>query len=256
MGSRGGARRRRKAEKRRPGHGVRGRRTRRPRAPATPPLPTGRRPRGFSAWRAWRPGPSEDARGRTWPKPLRLPRRVKKGGGHPEVAGFRAVALSPAHWHCISIAAAGPLPSMRDHFHFRGYLCCPGPTAGGQYGLPLEEAAMVRLSCPTCHAVLAVPDDQAGRKGPCPKCGQRLLVPPTALNKTVLGKPLVMPSAAKGIGDAFAFNEPSPPTPPQAQPIPQPALPSPSPRLAGRLRRGPGRAAFGDSFLPLSSCSP
>lgn len=40
-------------------------------------------------------------------------------------------------------------------------------------GLP-----MIRFECPVCNAVMSVPDTAGGRKGACPKCGQRLQVPP------------------------------------------------------------------------------
>src|SRR5687767_2965801 len=50
---------------------------------------------------------------------------------------------------------------------------------------------MIRFQCPACNKVLKVADEGAGRKGPCPSCGQRLLIPtpPTqaARKKTVLG---------------------------------------------------------------------
>ena len=34
-----------------------------------------------------------------------------------------------------------------------------------------------RFQCPNCNSVLAVNDSAAGRKGSCPKCGQRLQLP-------------------------------------------------------------------------------
>lgn len=37
---------------------------------------------------------------------------------------------------------------------------------------------MIHFTCPGCNASLNVPDKAAGKKGACPKCGQRLLVPP------------------------------------------------------------------------------
>jgi Zn finger protein HypA/HybF involved in hydrogenase expression len=48
---------------------------------------------------------------------------------------------------------------------------------------------MIRFACPVCHAVLSVDGNRAGRKAPCPKCGQRLQIP-SSPQKTVLGKPL------------------------------------------------------------------
>src|SRR5262245_13010668 len=46
---------------------------------------------------------------------------------------------------------------------------------------------MIRFSCPMCHMVLQADASQARLKMPCPRCGQRLQVPPPAVNKTVLG---------------------------------------------------------------------
>lgn len=56
-----------------------------------------------------------------------------------------------------------------------------GPTSG--------VSTMIRFACPVCRAVLAVPDNAIGKKGSCPKCGQRLLVPPSR-RSTILGQPL------------------------------------------------------------------
>jgi DNA-directed RNA polymerase subunit RPC12/RpoP len=48
---------------------------------------------------------------------------------------------------------------------------------------------MIHFSCPSCRNSLMSPDEAAGTKIACPKCGQRLLIPPPvqAQNKTVLG---------------------------------------------------------------------
>lgn len=51
---------------------------------------------------------------------------------------------------------------------------------------------MISFQCPVCGVVINAPDEAGGRKGTCPKCGQRLKVPtPPATNpkkQTVLGK--------------------------------------------------------------------
>jgi hypothetical protein len=50
---------------------------------------------------------------------------------------------------------------------------------------------MIRFACPRCQSILKVDDADFGRKGPCPRCGQRLQVPlppRRALHRTVLGK--------------------------------------------------------------------
>jgi len=51
---------------------------------------------------------------------------------------------------------------------------------------------MIRFQCPACQKVLKAEDRGAGTKINCPKCGQRLLVPPPVQveNNTVLARPL------------------------------------------------------------------
>src|SRR5262245_51079642 len=36
---------------------------------------------------------------------------------------------------------------------------------------------MIYFFCPTCHEAYAVPDDRAGHKATCTRCGERLKVP-------------------------------------------------------------------------------
>ena len=49
---------------------------------------------------------------------------------------------------------------------------------------------MIRFACPACSVVtMNCPDDKAGVKVGCPRCGQRLEIPP-APKGTMLGKPL------------------------------------------------------------------
>jgi DNA-directed RNA polymerase subunit RPC12/RpoP len=51
---------------------------------------------------------------------------------------------------------------------------------------------MITFTCPACQAALESPDHTAGQKVHCPKCGQRLLIPPPMprpiLNRTMLGQ--------------------------------------------------------------------
>src|SRR5262249_39095134 len=47
---------------------------------------------------------------------------------------------------------------------------------------------MIRFECPACRAVIAATDYQAAAKGPCPRCGKRVKVPPP--KSAVLGQPL------------------------------------------------------------------
>ncbi len=68
---------------------------------------------------------------------------------------------------------------------------------------------MMRFQCPRCQKVLKAPQDCAGRKTKCTRCGQKLLVPaplaPTAeQNKTVLGKPCAP------VADSLSVQQPEP----------------------------------------------
>jgi S1-C subfamily serine protease len=49
---------------------------------------------------------------------------------------------------------------------------------------------MILFACPVCKTALQVPDEQGGTKVACSKCGQRLKVPDTDPNKTLLGERL------------------------------------------------------------------
>src|SRR5438105_3921294 len=63
---------------------------------------------------------------------------------------------------------------------------------------------MIRFACPACQKVLTCQDNGAGRKVACPRCGQRLLIPPPppmaipvrVQTKTILGRSLPDPSAS------------------------------------------------------------
>src|SRR5262245_56045379 len=58
---------------------------------------------------------------------------------------------------------------------------------------------MIHFLCPACKATLSAPDDAAGAKLPCSKCGQRLQAPASPA-KTVLGQ--LCPEPAPGGSDA------------------------------------------------------
>jgi hypothetical protein len=73
---------------------------------------------------------------------------------------------------------------------------------------------VITLDCPACHSRLSVADDRAGKKGKCPRCGQRLLVPAS-------GMPA---AAAPGRASGSSPAAPVPPTAPAA-PGPDPAPP-------------------------------
>ncbi len=84
---------------------------------------------------------------------------------------------------------------------------------------------MIRFQCPTCQKVLKAPDEGTGRKINCPKCGQRLQIPPPiqAQNKTVLGQSLPEPPAPEKLDEPeelipFAALASPPPTAGEAPP--------------------------------------
>src|SRR5689334_15150582 len=35
----------------------------------------------------------------------------------------------------------------------------------------------IQFQCPSCEATIRVPDEAAGKKGTCPRCNEKLLVP-------------------------------------------------------------------------------
>src|SRR5690349_5212244 len=68
---------------------------------------------------------------------------------------------------------------------------------------------MIRFACPACQSHLKSPDDKAGAKIACPKCGQKVRVPEPPDSGTVLGVPLP-PSAFSSIDtDGYTRRAPS-----------------------------------------------
>jgi DNA-directed RNA polymerase subunit RPC12/RpoP len=70
---------------------------------------------------------------------------------------------------------------------------------------------MIRFACPRCKTVLERPEQDAGAKFACTSCGQRLQVPPSPIDKTMLGDvnwqksgaaAAPVPEAAPAAGDA------------------------------------------------------
>ena len=73
---------------------------------------------------------------------------------------------------------------------------------------------MIRFQCPTCLKRLKAPDGGAGRKISCPKCGQRLLIPPPV-------RPQKQPQDRTALGQPM----PDPDAPPAPSPLPPPGPP-------------------------------
>jgi hypothetical protein len=102
-------------------------------------------------------------------------------------------------------------------------------TTQDQYGttsLP-KALPMIRFSCPVCQKVLKAPDHGTGQKCSCPRCGQKLVVPPPFQfeNRTILGLPL--PSAADSPPVPEPTNGPVPVEdgPGCPEPLPVPVIP-------------------------------
>ena len=56
---------------------------------------------------------------------------------------------------------------------------------------------MIRCACPHCRVVMTPPDEAAGKVVQCPRCGQRLQLPPTAA-ATIAVRPAPVPETLKG----------------------------------------------------------
>jgi DNA-directed RNA polymerase subunit RPC12/RpoP len=119
-----------------------------------------------------------------------------------------------------------------------------GPSQAG--APPQQPTPMIRFGCPRCKAVLEVQDRRAGDKVPCPRCGQRILVPdapaprPAPENATVLG-------AWEKKAPPVRAQATTPAPPPGGKPVAIPVSPSGqhAPRLLPRLR--PKRSHFSHS---------
>ena len=104
---------------------------------------------------------------------------------------------------------------------------------------------MIRFACPRCRAVLEQPDSGGGTKMTCPSCGQRLQVPASAENKTVLGDlmPGTPPASAQMPPPPlpplpYVTSNPEPAAaPPRRQADNPPPVPSPPRPAAPRARR-------------------
>lgn len=82
----------------------------------------------------------------------------------------------------------------------------------------------ISFQCPSCTAIYKAKQSQAGRKGLCPKCGQRIQIPGDSTSRTVLGRPI----------DPTVHAAPTtlhPSTTTQPPPLPSPAGQSSAPPL-------------------------
>ena len=102
----------------------------------------------------------------------------------------------------------------------------------------------IRFACPACNAVIKAPADKVGRKVNCPKCGQRLQIPPPPKERTVVAKPL----PAKEPGHTPA----APPPPPVPWPAPTKSV-NDKPAGDSSYRRWPIRLAVLCLAMPLVS---
>src|SRR5262249_28545151 len=121
-------------------------------------------------------------------------------------------------YHCSS---CGTLLEISDEFRGKPVACpscdhvsrvsASSPTRLSNDAQPdgtgTTGESVIRCICPRCKSTLEVPERNAGKKGRCPSCGQRLRVPLPPPNKTLLA-PLAPPDPP---GDPMN-NSPSRPT--------------------------------------------
>ncbi|HEV3259871.1 MAG TPA: CAP domain-containing protein, partial [Gemmataceae bacterium] len=91
---------------------------------------------------------------------------------------------------------------------------------------------MFRFACPACKAILQAPEQQAGAKVACPKCGQRLQIPVplTAVKNKSAPRPAASPPRSQP-----ALHVPAHPAPaPRAHAVPLPVASNPFRGLAAR----------------------
>lgn len=132
------------------------------------------------------------------------------------------------------------------------------PSTNSRFRLK-EVPVMIRFACPVCHKIMKAPEKGVGKKISCPKCGQRLEIPPPVQvqNKTVLGQPLPEKIPAVPISSA-----PVPPVPPPLPlPVPQPSDPDGMNDLNGKRgwwgrlwRAGRNLSRTGKTLAALGVC--
>ncbi|MBV9123362.1 MAG: hypothetical protein JO112_08395, partial [Planctomycetes bacterium] len=75
---------------------------------------------------------------------------------------------------------------------------------------------MVRFACPLCAAMVQMPDDQVGRRRPCPECGERILVSapettPQPVLVDTLPPPQELPPPTTVEEETVSLDPPAPP---------------------------------------------
>jgi DNA-directed RNA polymerase subunit RPC12/RpoP len=100
--------------------------------------------------------------------------------------------------HCQSPFVAGKSAAVAD--------APPDPSASYNKTMLTESKPPIKFPCPRCKTPLEMPAEEAGRKRPCPACGQRLLVPDTA--------PAPAPAAPAGLNKTMLVDENQPVPPP------------------------------------------
>lgn len=119
-------------------------------------------------------------------------------------------------------------------------------------------SAQIRFVCPTCKDVMVAPVSQAGKKANCPKCGQRLQIPPPERSKTILAASLGVEDDEQTSGQPASGNSGPQPTTIWAQnkPAKLPLPPQPSPTQSDEARspssKQTGSTPIGDSSTPVT----
>src|SRR5579884_2425319 len=79
-----------------------------------------------------------------------------------------------------------------------------------------RNAPMIGFACPRCGSAYQVPPTAAGKKMPCRKCGQRLLVPFAAAPEMTIEAVPLLPGRASPLAGRYPPRAPAPPPPPPA----------------------------------------
>ena len=71
-----------------------------------------------------------------------------------------------------------------------------------------ERIMSIRVSCPSCTAIIKAPDAAAGKRAKCPKCGTAIQIPATvALSTAVAERPSASAPLVQSQPQSLAVNE-------------------------------------------------
>src|SRR5262249_27343099 len=85
---------------------------------------------------------------------------------------------------------------------------CPAPPRPTPFPTALERFPMIRVECPSCGTPLRGPDEAAGKKTKCPKCGATVTLPAAHGEPIYEAEPLADAGAPGGGVDPYAVENP------------------------------------------------